>query len=187
MRLRPCSTRTRPRVIVPVTVFSFGGDFAMRLRPFRCPVQGGHLQPPRCFAHPWLVVVTAGSLTPVPVHRRKSSVSLRPRGDGRPDGNRRPWRVHSARRDDVRPRPPRTPTRGKRDSDEDSPPSRFRAGDRARRNRPPHQVTPMSHHFDSPTAIADGRINLCDFYVFPAAPGTTALILTVNPDAGRSS
>src|SRR5262249_24150477 len=45
----------------------------------------------------------------------------------------------------------------------------------------------MSHHFDSPTAIADGRINLCDFYVFPAAPGTTALILSVNPDAGRSS
>ena len=45
----------------------------------------------------------------------------------------------------------------------------------------------MSHHFDSPTAIADGRINLCDFYVFPAAPGTLALILTVNPDAGRSS
>lgn len=45
----------------------------------------------------------------------------------------------------------------------------------------------MSHHFDSPTAIADGRINLCDLYVFPAAPGTTALILTVNPDAGRSS
>jgi len=45
----------------------------------------------------------------------------------------------------------------------------------------------MSHHFDSPTTIADGRINPCDFYVFPAAPGTTALILTVNPDAGRSS
>lgn len=45
----------------------------------------------------------------------------------------------------------------------------------------------MSHHFDSPTAIADGRINLCDFYIFPAAPGTTALIVTVNPDAGRSS
>ena len=39
----------------------------------------------------------------------------------------------------------------------------------------------MSHHFDSPTAIADGRINLCDFYIFPAAPGTTARILTVNP------
>ena len=37
----------------------------------------------------------------------------------------------------------------------------------------------MSHHFDSPTALADGRINLCDLYVFPAAPGTSALILTV--------
>lgn len=45
----------------------------------------------------------------------------------------------------------------------------------------------MSHHFDTPTAIADGRINLCDFYVFPAGPGSTAFILTVNPDAGRSS
>ena len=45
----------------------------------------------------------------------------------------------------------------------------------------------MSHHFDSPTALADGRINPCDLYVFPDAPGTSALILTVNPDAGRSS
>ena len=45
----------------------------------------------------------------------------------------------------------------------------------------------MSHHFDSPTAVADGRINLCDLFVFPGAPGTTTLILTVNPDAGRSS
>lgn len=45
----------------------------------------------------------------------------------------------------------------------------------------------MSHHFDTPTAIADGRINLCDFYVFPATPGSTAFSLTVNPDAGRSS
>lgn len=41
--------------------------------------------------------------------------------------------------------------------------------------------------FDSPTAIADGRINLCDLFVFPGVPGTTTLILTVNPDAGRSS
>lgn len=47
--------------------------------------------------------------------------------------------------------------------------------------------TNVSHHFDSPAAIADGRINLCDLYVFPAVPGTTTLILTVNPDAGRSS
>ena len=45
----------------------------------------------------------------------------------------------------------------------------------------------MSHHFDSPTAIEDGRLNLCDVYAFPSRPGTTSLILTVNPDAGRSS
>ncbi len=45
----------------------------------------------------------------------------------------------------------------------------------------------MSHHFDSAAARADGRINPCDLYAFPATPGTTALILTVNPDAGRSS
>jgi len=41
--------------------------------------------------------------------------------------------------------------------------------------------------FDGAADRADGRINLCDLYVFPRAPGTTALILTVNPDAGRSS
>src|SRR6266705_1821471 len=45
----------------------------------------------------------------------------------------------------------------------------------------------MSHHFDSAAARADGRINLCDLYAFPAGVGATALILTVNPDAGRSS
>ena len=45
----------------------------------------------------------------------------------------------------------------------------------------------MSHHFDSPTAIDDGRLNLLDVYVFPEAPGTSTLILTVNPDSGRSS
>jgi hypothetical protein len=45
----------------------------------------------------------------------------------------------------------------------------------------------VSHHFDSAAARADGRINPCDLYAFPAAPGTSALILTVNPDAGRSS
>jgi hypothetical protein len=45
----------------------------------------------------------------------------------------------------------------------------------------------VSHHFDSAAARADGRINPCDLYAFPATPGTTALILTVNPDAGRSS
>jgi len=45
----------------------------------------------------------------------------------------------------------------------------------------------VSHHFDSAADRADGRINLCDLYVFPGGPGTTVLILTVNPDAGRSS
>jgi hypothetical protein len=45
----------------------------------------------------------------------------------------------------------------------------------------------MSHHFDSAADRADGRINPCDLYAFPGAPGTTVLILTVNPDAGRSS
>jgi hypothetical protein len=45
----------------------------------------------------------------------------------------------------------------------------------------------VSHHFDSAADRADGRINLCDLYAFPGAPGTTALIVTVNPDAGRSS
>ncbi|HEY1003883.1 MAG TPA: DUF4331 family protein [Streptosporangiaceae bacterium] len=45
----------------------------------------------------------------------------------------------------------------------------------------------MSHHFDSAADRADGRINPCDLYAFPGAPSTTTLILTVNPDAGRSS
>lgn len=47
----------------------------------------------------------------------------------------------------------------------------------------------MSHHFDSPTSILDGRLNPCDVFVFPA-PATlsmSTLILTVNPDAGRST
>ena len=45
----------------------------------------------------------------------------------------------------------------------------------------------MSHHFDSPTAIEDGRLNLCDLYVFPSSADLSTLILTVNPDAGRST
>lgn len=45
----------------------------------------------------------------------------------------------------------------------------------------------MSHHFDSPTAIGDGRINLCDVYAFSGPGSMSNLILTVNPDAGRSS
>ena len=42
----------------------------------------------------------------------------------------------------------------------------------------------MSHHLDSAADRADGHINRCDLYAFPGPPGTFALILTVNPDAG---
>jgi len=45
----------------------------------------------------------------------------------------------------------------------------------------------MSHHFDTPTARLDPRINLCDFYLFRSRPGRTAMLLTVNPDAGLSA
>ncbi len=45
----------------------------------------------------------------------------------------------------------------------------------------------MSHHFDTPTAKEDPRINLCDFYLFSGAPGTTVMAMTVNPDAGLSA
>jgi hypothetical protein len=45
----------------------------------------------------------------------------------------------------------------------------------------------MSHHFDTPTAREDPRINLCDFYFFRGTPGTVAMALTVNPDAGAGS
>jgi len=42
----------------------------------------------------------------------------------------------------------------------------------------------MSHHFDTPTAGKDPRINLCNLYLFRGTPGTVAMALTVNPDAG---
>jgi hypothetical protein len=45
----------------------------------------------------------------------------------------------------------------------------------------------VSHHFDSAADRADGRLNPCDLYAFPATAGSSALIVTVNPDAGRSS
>jgi hypothetical protein len=45
----------------------------------------------------------------------------------------------------------------------------------------------MSHHFDTPTAIEDGRLNLGDLYVFPDSRGASTLVVTANPDAGRSS
>ncbi len=48
----------------------------------------------------------------------------------------------------------------------------------------------MSHHFDTPTALEDPRINVCDFYIFAGSNGataTTVLAMTVNPDAGVSA
>ena len=46
----------------------------------------------------------------------------------------------------------------------------------------------MSHHLDTPSAREDGRVDLCDLYVFDGAdPNTTVLVLTVNPDAGKTS
>ena len=42
----------------------------------------------------------------------------------------------------------------------------------------------MSHHFDTPTAKEDPRINVCDFYLFRGRPGTAVMALTVNPNAG---
>ena len=44
-----------------------------------------------------------------------------------------------------------------------------------------------SHHFDSPTAREDRRINVCDFYLFGGNPGIVAMAMTVNPDAGASA
>ena len=45
----------------------------------------------------------------------------------------------------------------------------------------------MSHHFDTPTAREDPRINVCDFYLFGGRPGTVVMAMTVNPDAGVSA
>lgn len=45
----------------------------------------------------------------------------------------------------------------------------------------------MSHHFDTPIALEDPRINLCDFYLFQGAAGATVMVMTVNPDAGMSA
>jgi hypothetical protein len=45
----------------------------------------------------------------------------------------------------------------------------------------------MSHHFDTPTARQDPRINVCDFYLFEGALGATVMAMTVNPDAGISA
>ena len=38
----------------------------------------------------------------------------------------------------------------------------------------------VSHHFDTPTAREDPRLNLCDFYLFAGTPATTVMAMTVN-------
>ncbi len=45
----------------------------------------------------------------------------------------------------------------------------------------------MSHHFDTKLSKEDPSLNLCDFYLFDGAPGTTVMVMTVNPDLGLSS
>jgi hypothetical protein len=45
----------------------------------------------------------------------------------------------------------------------------------------------VSHHFDTPTAREDPRLNLCDFYLFAGSPGTTVMAMTVNPAATTDS
>lgn len=45
----------------------------------------------------------------------------------------------------------------------------------------------MSHHFDTPTAKEDPRINVCDFYLFEGSKGHVVMALSVNPDAGLSA
>src|SRR5271166_3525702 len=45
----------------------------------------------------------------------------------------------------------------------------------------------MSHHFDTKLAKEDPSLNVCDFYLFGGAPGTTVMAMTVNPDVGLSA
>ena len=41
----------------------------------------------------------------------------------------------------------------------------------------------MSHHFDTPTAREDPRLDLCDFYLFAGTEDTTVMAMTINPTA----
>jgi hypothetical protein len=45
----------------------------------------------------------------------------------------------------------------------------------------------MSHHFDTPTAREDPRLNIGDFYLFNRRPGYTVMAMTVNPNAGTKA
>src|SRR5262245_9490156 len=53
---------------------------------------------------------------------------------------------------------------------------------------PTRKGTLVSHHLDVPAAREDGRVDLCDLYVFDGAdPDATVLVMTLNPDAGVTS
>jgi hypothetical protein len=45
----------------------------------------------------------------------------------------------------------------------------------------------VSHHFDTPTAREDPRLNLCDVYLFPGTAATTVMAMTVNPAANADT
>jgi hypothetical protein len=45
----------------------------------------------------------------------------------------------------------------------------------------------MSHHFDTKLAKEDPSLNVCDLYLFEGSPGTTVMVVTVNPDVGLSA
>lgn len=46
----------------------------------------------------------------------------------------------------------------------------------------------MGHHFDSPSAAEDPRLDPTDFFVFPGEDGaSTVFVLNVNPDAGAKA
>ena len=45
----------------------------------------------------------------------------------------------------------------------------------------------MSHHFDTSLAKRDPRLNVADMYLFEGQPGSTAMVITTNADAGISA
>jgi hypothetical protein len=45
----------------------------------------------------------------------------------------------------------------------------------------------MSHHFDTKLAKEEPSLNVRDLYLFEGSPGTTVMVMTVNPDVGLSA
>jgi hypothetical protein len=44
-----------------------------------------------------------------------------------------------------------------------------------------------SHHFDTKLAKENPSLNVRDLYLFEGSPGTTVMVMTVNPDVGLSA